>query len=79
MYTRGAPKPDSPHLRLIDSCITQLKARGPSRTCNESKEEEEGVRLLRDGAAEVPTHDFSQLRASRAGVRDETDSHGEFT
>jgi len=23
------------------SCITQLKAHGPSRTCNESKEEEE--------------------------------------
>ena len=30
---------------LIDSCITQLKARGPSRTCNESTEEEkEGYR-----------------------------------
>ena len=27
------------YLRLIDSCITQLKAKGPSRTCNESKEE----------------------------------------
>jgi len=26
-------------LRLMDSCITQLKAQGPSRTCNESKEE----------------------------------------
>jgi len=26
---------------LIDSCITQLKAQGPSRTCNESNEEEE--------------------------------------
>ena len=25
--------------RLIDSCITQLKAQGPSRTCNESKDE----------------------------------------
>ena len=23
-------------MRLIDSCITQLKAQGPSRTCNES-------------------------------------------
>ena len=32
------------YLRLIDSCITQLKAQGPSRTCNESKEEEEGGR-----------------------------------
>jgi len=44
-------------LRLIDSCITQLKAQGPSRTCNESKEEEEeeegggrAPRLLRAGA-----------------------------
>ena len=27
--------------RLIDSCITQLKVQGPSRTCNESREEEE--------------------------------------
>ena len=26
------------YLRLIDSCITQLKAGGPSRTCHESKE-----------------------------------------
>ena len=26
------------YLRLIDSCITQLKAQGPSRTCDESKE-----------------------------------------
>ena len=31
------------YLRLIDSCITQLKAQGPSRTCNESKKEEEEV------------------------------------
>ena len=29
------------YLRLIDSGITQLKAQGPSRTCNESKGEEE--------------------------------------
>jgi len=26
------------YLRLVDSCITQLKAQGPSRTCNGSKE-----------------------------------------
>ena len=32
------------YLRLIDSCITQLEAHGPSRTCNESKEEEEKSR-----------------------------------
>jgi len=31
------------YLRLIDFCITQLKAQGPSRTCNESTEEEEEV------------------------------------
>jgi len=30
-------------LRLIDSCITQLKAQGPFRTCNESKEEKRRV------------------------------------
>ena len=28
------------YLRLIYFCITQLKAQGPSRTCNESKEED---------------------------------------
>ena len=33
--------------RLIDSCITQLKAQGPSRTCNESKEEEKNITLGR--------------------------------
>ena len=27
------------YLRLVDACITQLRAQGPSRTCNESKEE----------------------------------------
>ena len=27
--------------RLIDSCIAQLKAQGPSGTCNESQEEKE--------------------------------------
>ena len=45
---RGAPRHNlccsteaGSYLRLIDSCITQRKAQGPSRTCNESKEEEE--------------------------------------
>ena len=28
------------YLRIIDCCITQLEAQGPSRTCNESEEEE---------------------------------------
>jgi len=35
------------YLRLIDSCITQLKAQGPSRTCNESIEEEKKKTPLR--------------------------------
>ena len=34
-----------PYLRRICSCITQLKAQGPSRACNESQEEEEEDRL----------------------------------
>ena len=38
------------YLRLIDSCITQLKAQGPSRTCNESNDEEEEVAGLAEGA-----------------------------
>jgi len=33
------------YLRRIDSCITQLKGQGPSRTCNESKEEEVAFRV----------------------------------
>jgi len=34
------------YLRLIDSCITQLKAQGPAISCNKSKEEEEeGLRV----------------------------------
>ena len=32
-------------LRLVDSCITQLKAQGSSRTCNAIKEEEEAKAL----------------------------------
>ena len=33
------------YLRLIDSCITQLKAQGPSRTWNERKEEAEEAQV----------------------------------
>ena len=29
------------YLRLIDSCITQRKAQGPSRTCDESNEDDD--------------------------------------
>ena len=35
------------YLRLIYSCITQLKAQGPFRTCNESKEAEEEAVVAR--------------------------------
>ena len=38
--------------RLNDSCITQLMAQGPSRTCNESKEEKKtclDIRFNADG------------------------------
>ena len=31
------------YLRPIDSCIPQIQAQGPSRTCDESKEEEEDL------------------------------------
>ena len=36
------------YLMLIDSCIPQLKAQGPSRTCSESKEEEEAAHRVVD-------------------------------
>jgi len=41
------------YLRLIDFFITQLKAQGPSRTCNESKEEEEKIQKGVWGLAQV--------------------------
>ena len=54
-------------VRLIDSCITQLKAQGPSRTCNESKEEaEEGPlwgAVCQSQLQEPPP--FSRLRDTR--------------
>ena len=39
------------YLRLIDGCITQLKAQGPSRNCNERKEE---VPVIDSGLGGVP-------------------------
>ena len=53
------------YLRLIDSCITQLKAQGPSRTCNESKEEEEGSPGTPDDVIKEDSH-VSLLHYSRA-------------
>ena len=54
---RVSPERETPweeagsYLRLIDSCMTQLKAQGPSRTCNESKEEEEKIYPTRVAAS----------------------------
>ena len=57
------------YLRLTDSCITPIRAQGPSRTCNESKEEGReadlvfGVgggaqRAVVDGEPVLPERDF---------------------
>jgi len=43
---------------LIDSCITQLKAQGTSRTCNESKEEEKKPHPQRAPYIQVCFGDF---------------------
>jgi len=40
-------------LRFIDPCITQLKAQGPSRTCTESKEEEEDLQRVGVGVEKL--------------------------
>jgi len=53
------------YLRPIDSCITQIKAQGPSSTCNESKEEEEGVV---EPQTPNPTQHRGTTAASDAGV-----------
>ena len=52
--------------RLIDSCITQLNARGPSRSWNESKEEEE-----KEEEKILPGADTRQMPA-RMGIRHRT-------
>ena len=41
------------YLRLMDSCVTQLQAQGPSRTYNESKEEGLGSRVQISASAKV--------------------------
>ena len=43
----GCGPEEGSYVRLIDSCITQLKAQGPSRTCNESEEEDNLMQLCR--------------------------------
>ena len=37
-----------PVTQLVDSCIAQLQAQGPSRTCSESQEKEEEEALEAD-------------------------------
>ena len=44
---QGSRPETGSYLRRIDSCITQLKAQGPSRTCDENKEEEEALKQTR--------------------------------
>ena len=52
----------------MNSCITQLKAQGPSRTGNESKEEDNGRALCTSNAGGRLCH---TLRANRAGLDSE--------
>ena len=61
-------------VRLIDSCITQLKAQGPSRTCNESKEEvRRCLRPLVAGADRRRTQKGKAARADRQTDREGKD------
>ena len=63
------------YLRLIDFCITQRKAQGPSRTCNESKEE--ALRFAAGRVAQMVVQDlgiqFNVLRRPGEGI---SSSHG---
>ena len=49
----------------MDPCITQLKAQGPSRTCDKSKEEETGL----DHAIEGKGAALLEPRAERLELR----------
>jgi len=60
--------PPNPYLRRIDSCITQLKAQGPSRTCNESKEEEDLTWSQRMSGPTSCVFSPSQMRRTDAKV-----------
>ena len=51
------------YLRLIDSCITQLKAQGPSRTCNESKEKDLQRRTFPRSPGTPPAQRASEIRS----------------
>ena len=68
------------YLRLIDSCITQLKAQGPSRTCNEGKEEEEAsltpsssTTVMVNCPPKVPSHSGRRPCERIYGLHDQHD------
>jgi len=58
------------YLRLIDSCITQVKAQGPSRTCNERKEKEglSGTLGRWDGTIWLRCHALQPEREQREEI-----------
>jgi hypothetical protein len=58
------------YLKLIDSCITQFKAQGPSRTCNESKQEEEECFASRNTSTTCWTHENGLLLTPRQSPTD---------
>jgi len=58
------------YLRLIDSCITQLEAQGPSRTCNESKEEEKEVRVEDQALPAARGHQHQRVVPAQRRVDD---------
>ena len=60
-------------MRLIDFCITQLKAQGPSRTCNESKEEENCGLPMGE-----PWHGRDAMLGVKCTVRVDTYARGEM-
>jgi len=52
------------YLRLIDSCITQVKAQGPSRPCDASKEEEEGYQTHASASTQRAPREAPSPRAN---------------
>jgi len=54
------------YLRLIDSCITQLKAQGPSRICTASKEEERSTRPAPPRSRASPTCQEGRCKRERS-------------
>jgi len=58
------------NLRLIDSCVTQLKAQGASRTCNESNEEEEATRAVEDRGVADADRDGNKLKGRDLSLKE---------